>query len=198
MRRFRVFVLLGFFIACGLKSVPAHACSVPVFQWALEQWEPDLYELYVFNRGTLAETEQTILESRCARVNVVVHVVDLDGNLSTDETGIWQAQKSPAFPWLVLRHPVWSPVVADLWAGPLTDQALGALFDSPTRRQVAAHLLEGVPAAWILLESGDSEKDEAAAQKLEDELTRLEEALRQGAGQLPAKSSGIHPTRRSR
>lgn len=187
MRRFRISVLIGLFFACALMSVPAHACSVPVFQWALEQWEPDLYELYVFNRGSLADAERAILETRCTDANVNVHVVDIDGDLSTDETAVWQAQESPTFPWLVLRHPVWSPVVADLWTGPLTAEALNALFDSPARSQVAANLLEGVPAAWIVLESGDPEKDNAAATSLQDELSQLEKALRQGAGQMPGE-----------
>jgi hypothetical protein len=49
---------------------------------------------------------------------------------------------------------------------------------SPLRRQIAADLMQRATASWVLLESGDRGKDNAAAALLERELARLEKTLK--------------------
>ncbi|PIW14960.1 MAG: hypothetical protein COW34_07135, partial [Armatimonadetes bacterium CG17_big_fil_post_rev_8_21_14_2_50_66_6] len=41
-----------------LGGRPVSACSVPVFQYALERWPADPYEVVVFHRGPLSEQDQ--------------------------------------------------------------------------------------------------------------------------------------------
>src|SRR5947208_4082679 len=43
--------------ACLILSPAAFACSVPVFRYALERWQPSKYELIVYHRGPLQTTE---------------------------------------------------------------------------------------------------------------------------------------------
>ena len=45
--------LLKTAVALVLVAVVAEACSVPVFRYALERWQADPYEVFVFHRGPL-------------------------------------------------------------------------------------------------------------------------------------------------
>ena len=52
------------------------------------------------------------------------------------------------------------------------------LIDSPVRKQIYKDILDGNTAVWILLESGDKEKDDNAANFLETYLKELEGTLK--------------------
>ena len=45
----RTYALLSLLIFCVVGYV--HACTVPVFRYALERWQPDAYEATLFSRG---------------------------------------------------------------------------------------------------------------------------------------------------
>ncbi|MCD6303969.1 MAG: hypothetical protein J7M21_03285, partial [Planctomycetes bacterium] len=47
-------------------------------------------------------------------------------------------------------------------------------IDSPARRDVAKKIIDGATAVWLLLESGDKARDDAAAKLLAAELKRVE------------------------
>src|SRR5262245_41263890 len=74
------------------------------------------------------------------------------------------------------------------WSGPLTAEAASKLADSPARREVAKRLLEGESAVWLMHESGDRAKDDAAAATLEAEFKKLMENLK-----LPAHAPDDPP-----
>ena len=74
------------------------------------------------------------------------------------------------------------------WAGPASAEAVGPLVDSPSRRELARRILAGDTSVWLLLESGEKEKDAAALAFLEAELRKLEKSLK-----LPAHAADDPP-----
>lgn len=144
--------LLLSFLSC---AVPAWACSVPVFRYALEHWKPDAFEAVVTHREALdAEALRGLEESGA---NLTVRSV-------VDAT----AQE----PRVSIRFP---HTKAELWSGPLAEAA--AVLDSPARREVAKRIGEGQSAVWVLLESGDRARDDAAAKDVDERLEYLASTL---------------------
>ncbi len=59
----------------------------------------------------------------------------------------------------------------------MDDNAARKLLDSPARRDIARRLMKGDSIVWVLLESGDTERDDTAATTLQTQLRRLEKDL---------------------
>ena len=71
------------FVFVGLAS-PAMACQIPVFRYALENWQPDPYVLIVAHRGELSPSNKSLVDDlqRTVRengdlLNLELTVVDL-------------------------------------------------------------------------------------------------------------------------
>jgi hypothetical protein len=146
-----------------------YACSIPVFRYALERWQPDAYVVELVHHGELsgeakaaADLLDGYVRGKEAPVNLAVRHVD-----AREETPARMAVYFPAG--VRDREPVWS--------APLTRESVEKLVDSPVRKDVVRRLLDGESAVWVLIESGDSEKDGAAAALLEKELKALEATL---------------------
>ena len=178
--------------AVGLCAESARACNVPVFRYALERWQPAPYEVYVFHRGPLApDAQQAVADLRTrgragadgAAINLFV--ADLDAASDTAARKLWDAAPGATLPWMTVRYPGFLGIAGDLWAGPLTGASVAAIIDSPLRRRIAADLIQGESAVFVLLESGNREMDEAAAHLLEKELAQLEKTL-----ELPEAAAG--------
>jgi hypothetical protein len=63
------------------------------------------------------------------------------------------------------------------WAGALTLQNVRRMTTSPGREEAARRILRGQSAVWVLLESGDKAKDDAAEKTLNDTLRKLEKTI---------------------
>ena len=89
------------------------------------------------------------------------------------------AARAPAsLPWLVLQYPPYLRIEIPVWAGPLKQDTVAQLLESPIRRELVSRLADGQTAVWLLLESGQPERDNAAADLLAAELRVLEEELK--------------------
>ncbi len=173
-------------LGCLLTAtVPASACSVPVFRYALERWPADLYEVFVFLSAAPTSTERALVERLSslasdaeAGANIAVAAVDPAKDLDESLRPMWEAQKSPKLPWMVVRYPRAARMKEPAWAGPLTEAAVTGLVDSPARKRIAQRLADGQTAVWVLLESGNAAKDDAAAKLLDKELKRLQTMLK--------------------
>lgn len=169
-------------------AVSASACSVPVFRYALEHWESDPYRLTVFHRGPLSAEEEERLASLSQRLhdpdgrrlaNLELVTVDLSKEVPPEVRTLWEQQSGETLPVAVLQRPGSdSHTGAVVCRGPLQEAFLERVFDSPLRQTIAAQLLEGESIVWVLLESGDAARDEAAFSTLTSELKRLAETLR--------------------
>jgi len=150
------------------------ACSVPVFRYALERWRSDPYQVVVFHRGKLTTDQQTIVDSLKTdglvgkkSTNITLQTVDLVGKVDPAMQALWKQQETKTLPWMVVRYPAPIPPV---WAGSLSQQTVTLLLDSPIRREVARRILKGDCGVWVLLESGDTKKDDAAYKLLKARL----------------------------
>ena len=155
-----------------LVGPPAFACSVPVFRYALERWQPSRYDLVIYHRGPLAPADRDAvrrLEAVAARANARVTEADLAGRMDPDLLQVWNREgKGESLPRLVLRYPDSGPQVPSVWAGPLAPDP-NALVDSPARRSVFERLTAGHAGVVLLLLSGDSTADAAARDFLKRE-----------------------------
>lgn len=168
----------GIGLALWLSS-GAEACSVPVFRYALERWPADPFEALVYCRGGLPQAEADLIaaaqDSRVA--NLRFRVVDLDKETSTDLVELLEEEETGTLPWLVLTYPRAYPYLGPVASGSVSVGLLESLADSPARRHLAERLTGGDTAVWILLESGDREKDARVAEQLRTRLAHLESTL---------------------
>jgi len=172
--------MLGGMLLCA----PAHACSVPVFRYALERWEADAYRVTVAYDGALSPESQALLDGLTQEsldpespVNLVVTTSDLASaaeDFLQDVAGGLPVGEGPQ---LILRHPHGAAGEGIVWAAPLSSASVAALTGSPARREIAGRILRGEAAVWILLEGGSKDEDEKAASLLHAQLTRLEKML---------------------
>jgi hypothetical protein len=167
-----------------LGAAPAGACNVPVFRYALERWEPHIYEVLVLHKEELSEDDSEAVDwltkqaaDRDVLCNMDVRAVNIDANTDKYAEAVWKMQDGNALPRLVVCYPrrFGPPRVA--WSGPLTLDAAKAIVDSPVRRKVADAITKGETSVWILLESGNKAKDDAAAKLLKDQFAELAKML---------------------
>jgi hypothetical protein len=154
-----------------LVTGPALACSVPVFRYALEHWPADPFQITVLHKGALT-AEQKIQIPIAPLANAKMRMINLETETGEDALAFWKEQKTDKLPWLVVQFPRITGISASVIAGPLAEVA-PLLFESPARREVIDRLAAGESAVWVLLESGDKAKDEAAAELLEKRLEYL-------------------------
>ncbi|APZ91927.1 hypothetical protein [Fuerstiella marisgermanici] len=163
----------------------AVACSVPVFRYALEHWQPDKYTAYVFHTGPLTEAQQAVASSLqpkskdgTAAANMVVKTIDLDGDVEPNIKAIRDAHPSDQTPWVVVQSPPkWGPPQT-IWQGELNRDNVATVLNSPARSTVCQRLIDGQSVVWVFLDSGQTEEDDAAFTVLTDELKSLEDELK--------------------
>lgn len=57
-----------------------------------------------------------------------------------------------------------------IWSAPMSEANVRVMLDSPVRRELMKRLLAGQSAVWLLIESGNAAKDDAAAKVIEEGL----------------------------
>lgn len=160
------------------------ACSVPVFRYAFEQWQPDPYTAIVFHRGELTEDQQTLIDGLqpaggegAVAVNLDVTTIDLEDEPDVDMATLWKEQETETLPWVVLNGPAKQRPPATIWAGELTEPNAAQILTSPARQDIQERLLNGESVVWVFLGSGNQEADDAAYQTVQAESERLEQEL---------------------
>ncbi len=179
-------ILLAFVFL--LVSGSGYACSTPMYQWALEKWLPDFYDVYVFSNAEQTAAEQA-LWPKTANVRVT-WVRPEKESMSNDVAAIWRRQQNASLPWMVVRYPYAPPHLSDVWAGGYSEQAAREVLDSPGRREVFRRLTGGEAAVFVLLLSGDAEQDAAAETRLRKALENAKAHLQESASKLRSQSGG--------
>ena len=158
-------------------TVPAVACPIPVFQYALEHWTTDAYLVVVHHHGPLTEQQQGVVamlqEYEQGERSTTANITVLLRDHAELKTGVSPDQ----LPRVELRYPAASGIRSAVWVGKLDRAELRTVLDSPARQQVAKHLLARKSAVWVVLESGDAAADAKAVETLERELPRLQKTL---------------------
>ena len=152
------------------------ACSVPVFRYALERWQPSRYEIVVYHRGPLdSSTRASVrrLDLAASRTNGRVTKVDLAGRVDPNFQAVWNREaKNASLPLLLVRYPETGPDVPSAWTGPLSTDP-GELFNSLARRATFERLTTGHAGVILLVLSGDVKADAAAREFLQREVPRI-------------------------
>lgn len=146
----------------------ADACSTPVFRYALENWEPDMYVLEARLPDVVPADLRAALDDlkEHRQANVIVR----EGQAADQDAG------------LTLRFPNAPPTHPPVLVLPATAANLASILDSPVRGTLAKQLLAGDTAVFLFLESGNAENDQAVRERLERTLRDLEKNL-----ELPAQ-----------
>ncbi|MEZ5384018.1 MAG: hypothetical protein R3F13_00745 [Prosthecobacter sp.] len=133
-----------------LVTATAWACQVPVFRYALERWEPGLYRVHA------------------------------PGEVVIDALANAEVEKAAGATQLELFFPprLRQAGGAPIWSAPMSDENVRVMLDSPVRQELKKRLLAGESAVWLLLESGDAAKDDAAAKTIEDGLLAAQKELK--------------------
>lgn len=158
----------------GLSACLALACPIPVFQYALEYWEPNPYVVEARSSETWSADQRAALRllqdaEREGRANLRVRT-------EPSETKADQAAGS-ALPRMEALYPDTGGVPRTLWSGEPSSDVARRLLHSPARVEIARMLLQRKSAVWVLLESGNRRKDNETARLLKKELRRLENTL---------------------
>lgn len=129
----------------------AHACSVPVFRYALDRWPADKYRLEVSAEDAKDEEVARFLRNFTDSTPINLEIARVSENSR-----------------LLFPH-------ADVaWTGALPP-TLSMLTDSPARSEIVRRILAGENGVWVLVESGQRDADDKAAFALEKRLRYLEQ-----------------------
>jgi len=174
-----------------LLQMDVHACQVPVYRYAMENWSASPFQVTVFHRGPLTASQKEAFDwlpkegsTPTIPVNIAAHDVDL---LAPDPVGagLWSIQGNPELPWVVVEFPPQDQMAGPAWTGKLDLNVMKSLVDSPVRRDLARRLLRGDSAVWILVQKDDAKAAQTIA-SVEAELRKLETTLK-----LPAPEKGM-------
>lgn len=167
MGKYRVNMLSGLLISVFVGD--CIACEVPVYRYALERWPTEQYLLEIDTTGENAGRIYSTVDflNSTARESGGLTNLDLKlGNVS-EHSGASA----------VLSYGMSDGQSLAVWSGELTEGAARRIVDSPLRRKIAERLGEGQNAVWVVILSGNSERDEAALSTLEHAIAELESRL---------------------
>lgn len=185
----RVRRLPGLWAAAALVLLPAAAlaCSVPVFRFALEQWRPDAYQVFIYHDQDLSAEQTQVIErlqrdgSPSGGANLQVRLIDLRGELQSGDQERLEQTGVQSLPQIVVNLP---RKAGDgetfVGAAELNADQVERLINSPARAELSKRLLDG-QVVWVFLTGEDAGQDDARLTALETELVGLQETL-----QLPA------------
>jgi hypothetical protein len=179
------FIIFTFCIL--IVTIPVHACSTPVFRYAMERWPADYYEGIVIHKGTLTDDDPAamLLQTGTAEfLNLRVSPIDLASPETGDLTGLLGGPVPETLPTLVLWYPLCKGRAAPFWTGRFTPANVEMLMQSPKRKELAKRLTDGQTAVWIFIESGNDGKDKTAIQLINQELEKATKQLNEAASAL--------------
>ncbi len=181
-------------VALALVSlpVPAKACQVPVFRYALERWEPDPFHAILFHPGEPSpELRETlaILEAASLHANLQTEVHRTD---TLTEEQLWRLERPPSDPHRAVIQ-VFShgrsgarQLCLELEANP---ENAALLVDSPCRRSIVQSLSHGSSAVWILLEGSGADDNARAWSSLTKTLAETAPTLTIPEGVIPSAAA---------
>ena len=194
-------VLVHLFISIFISQT-VNACQVPVFRYALERWTSDKYELAVFFNDRLNEDQEALVSSLDINANIEILRIDVK-NMSGSEIAKYGNVLVPEgkvigqlhYPWSVGRGNRSINPDVPLWKGELTTESLGLIIDSPVRKSIREKIISGESAVWVILGSGDKEKDLTAEKELKEYLQKVSQKIEipegvVGPGELDRVASG--------
>ena len=169
------------FVLLLLHAAVAVACQVPVFRYALENWEPDSLTVAIIHSGPPSNELQGLIDrveqaasDADSPANVRLHQVDVtaehpDGTAEHELATQWSDNQLPQ---LIVYFANQGPQPIVAWSAPLNQTTVDQLLASPAREEIVMRLLDGQSGVWVLLKSGNQQADAAAEKTLREQLAR--------------------------
>lgn len=171
-------------VAAGLIAGTARACDTPVYRYAMYYWFPDPYPVLYFYENEPAEEDQAVN----ARVGELGHPGPEGANLYFQAIDLAEEpidqfpqplqetiEEHRGKPFHVILNSWGDPI----FSGRLTVGDVESLVTSPKRTQLSELLHEGNGVVLLLLESDDSEGNEAAERTVHEAIGQLEKLQEQ-------------------
>jgi hypothetical protein len=175
-------ILPALFAVAILLPAQAHACTIPVFRYALEKWDLTRYDMLVYHRGPLPTEMQATLKAwddAPNKANLDITTIDLDGKVAPKLLKLWEREgKNADTPWMLVRYREADADAVSAWCGPCSAANFNCLTDSPMRQAILAHLTRGSSCVFVLLTSDDADKDSAVRTQLQKDLAALEKKIK--------------------
>ena len=133
----------------------AHSCTIPVFRYALDRWPADPYGLAVNDQWVRSDAGEAFMKEL--------------GDLAY-RFQLVPADKAPGQIDLLL--PAAGSV--SIWSGKADARNLKEIATSPARKEVAAGILAGNSAVWVVVRSGNRHADQEFESRLSKRLEYLQ------------------------
>lgn len=172
--RIRTIIAL-FFIQLLWLCTATLACNVPVFRYALERWEADLYYAVVVHGPDGMDAAGQSAYDLLKECSVADYgVINLDVYQYT-HSAVRDSQFAPLFkdavpesgePVIYLFHPASAKESGAIWTAPLSLKNVHRLLADTNRLQLLQKITSGVSVVMLMLDSGDPGLDQQAWQNL--------------------------------
>ncbi len=159
----------------------AWACDTPVYEYTIQNWVRDPYQVHYLHRGDEAAADAQANEylQRVARgteghVNLGFARVDVSSLDSTAPYGhrrVWARHKSDTLP----LHVVTSPRGSEVFAGRLDVDTVRKMAGSPKRSALAQQLSDGKQGVLLTLLGRDAGQNSAARSAVSEIVARAGE-----------------------
>lgn len=157
-------ILVAFLVAVLVGPVVLYACSIPVFRYALERWDADLYRVMVFAASPDASADAAeaaaYFDQRLAMDgggNFRLKCVDVSKLNDGDKAQWKEAGWTGETPSLVVRYPERNRQRTGVcWQGTPSRAVAEAMVDSPARKTLVRDLASGVSIVWVLVGGSDT------------------------------------------
>jgi hypothetical protein len=182
---FRRAIHVSVAVVALLWAACAVACNVPVFRYALERWQNDLYHVVVFHKGNLSADDKKRVDDIGRRsaleggtANLEVTSVDVTQPFEPGIEDLWKTvPKDAQLPFVLLQSRMGRDKTLTVWEGPLSSVNLDALTHSRDRQEIVDRLLKGHSAVWVVLPGKDETATHNTVDLIETELNRLQDEL---------------------
>ena len=160
----------------------SHSCSVPVFRYSLERWEPDPYTVRIFFKDKLNKDQQSALDYLKKYGDdagpIILKVIDINKEIPQNSKPVLDRYKDKQLPLVVVTYPLYSRIQNDAASWPLTLKNTELLIHSPARRELARRLLKGDSAVFIQVDGENEEENKKVAKKVTKILKEMTEELK--------------------
>lgn len=169
-------------LGCIFTPMASRACAVPVFRYALERWEPGIYDVYVFFDSPLTAEQLRAVEllheaKKQAPVNMRYHLVDVNRvGANADALAVFQslpARQRTALPRIAVAYPKGSANPGVFFTAPVDRTNIQLILHSPARARIVEDIVKGHTAVWLVVESGGQGSAKAVSDLISRELARF-------------------------
>jgi hypothetical protein len=168
----RALFCLGILWLLG-KLATLTACPIPVYQYALEHWPAENYVLEVFLPATPSADEAAAWQ----RLQRVVAAPRRSINLALRRQATAPEGATGSGGWLQLQYPGGRRQHTMLWQGALSSDHVDRILDSPARQRLGQALANRSSVVWVLLLSGNNDRDSSARRLIKENLAHLEASI---------------------